>query len=339
MERIDSFEYERGKENAKAQSDSTIIFSKERGIEENEAEIKIDRWNKLIVNNRLLGIEEKWKKLEKIKSLETITRDTKDIYAFFSKEKNWAKNLFKKTRDIKENPKWDITMKLIEWIIVFFLNDKKSLSNFKTINWNWCFSSPSNIMGKQIKIITINRIGIKEHKKSLLKNPLLAFFYSQKEIQKYENTTLKEKEEKTLAHEIQHYNNGFLIDYENGESFLSAIQDEIIAQAVHPSSIWSNIASEICKIFSSAISEGIQTPDKANSSYSHANWFYDWNMDKYYKNQIFVMENLDKWTNIACNLKKAWIKDYADILAITPLDRRPELEKIYLKDSKKCTID
>lgn len=332
MERIELCETERKKEKVSSW-DATPIFSKETE-EQSETEKKIDQWNKLIVNNSLLSIEEKGKKLEKIKNLEITSKNVKDIYMFFSKEQNWAKELFKKIQNLEENPKWNITMQLIEWIIVFFLNDKESLSNFETIKWNGCLESPKTIMGKSIKTIIINRIGIKENKKRRLKDPRLWVGYSQEDIQKYKNTPLKEIEDGVLNHEIQHYNNDFLIDYENEERVLSAVQDEIIAQVVNPSGISSDIALEISKIFALWISEGAMNPGWVSSGYSHANRFYDWDMNKYYKNQIFILENLDEWADIARKLKKTWIKEYADILAITPLTRRSKLENIYLTEEK-----
>ena len=267
-------------------------------------ENKINSRNNIIDTNTIIPEEEKSKIKENFQLFEQQVKNNKMLYdkyqwnelLFFRKflDKLSEKNLLNQNKKHSLKNINDVKINFIWWDFVIEISDD-DMDNFFWESFGW-LTTP------EIKIdwISIYPIVVRKN---------------------------KERENETIRHELQHFYNKFLIKHSNEieKVLLNNLADETIAQAIWWS-LWQN-AKDWKMFLAQCIAIWVQDWDPYNS-------YTFWNRFKLStENQIAlnqqIVTNLDN-VDVARELRDAWIEDYSDILAITPIDKRNELRKYYL---------
>ena len=261
----------------------------------------INSRNNIIDTNPILSEDEKSKIKENFQSFKKQVENNKLLFdkyqwnekLFFRKilDKRAEKNLLNQTENIN-----DVEMKFIWWNFVIEISDT-DMDKYFSESANWCTIDQP---GLEIDWIPIIPIIVRKNFK-----------------EKYE----------IIYHELQHFYNRFLIKYsdEMGKLSLSLLADETIAQTISWS--WWQNAEDWKRYLAQCITYWVQDWNPHND-YTFWNRF---NVSADYKIRLNqqILQNLEN-VDVARELRDAWIENYADILAITPLDKRSKLRNIYL---------
>ena len=138
-----------------------------------------------------------------------------------------------------------------------------------------------------------------------------------------------ENKDLLISQELQHFYNKFLFNYTDTIKDIigSALADKTIAQTILPTH-WKTPNER--KLYLSTI-YSLWTISRKIENH-HSFWSFlegKENSTKLYLNEI-ARDHLDN-LETARKLKNAWVENYTDILAVTPIEKRKDLEKIYLK--------
>lgn len=276
----------------------------------NESEVlefmknKLETWNYLIDSNSLLSEEEKSKIKENFQLFEEYVKNNKALFnkyqlnqqLFFRKilEKLNDKNLLNKKNKYSFENIGDVEMKFEGWDIILEISDN-DMDQFFWENFGW-LTTPTII----IDWVSIYPIVVRKS---------------------------EEKKDQLISHELQHFYNKFLIKSSDKlkDIVINSLADETIAQTIFPT-FWIT-AQEWKSYLAQCLSSGSMNWD-SHMSYAFWNRFNLNEVEKMGLN-MDVLVCLDK-IDIAREMKEAWIPNYADILAITPLDKWDELRDFYL---------
>jgi len=268
----------------------------------NFVETKIETWNTIIDNNPLLSKEEKESAKKNFKKFKQQVDNNAILYEKYNSDAHdfinqilnelIDKKLLNKEA-IESLDEIDIDFSLIWWNIVI----KLDVEDMNVIFWKcfWWLMAP---------VCNVDWI------------PCAPIF-----TRKWTKDT-----DLIINHELQHFYNIYLLNYPDSIDGIiwSKLVDETIAQTL----CWSywDTATEwkikLAQLYSSWVH------DFKNKNYAFWNYIESQeNATKIYLNQI-ILRYLDK-VDVAWEMRDAWVENYADILATTPLEKRPELRDIY----------
>lgn len=264
---------------------------------------RLDTWNSLVDSNPLVTEDEKNSIKWNFQLFEQQVKNNKVLFdkyqwnecLFFRKilDKIPEKNTLNQTENID-----DVEMKFIWWNFIIEISDI-DMDKYFWESFNWC---------------TINRPGLEIDWIPII--PIIV------------RKNFKKKNE-VIRHELQHFYNKFLINHsgEMEKLSLSYLADETIAQTIWWS--WWQSAEGWKTFLAQCIASWVQDWDPHNS-YTFWNRFNVRAGDQMRLNQqiLYNLENVD----IARELRDAWIENYADILAITPISKWRDLRDLYLKN-------
>ena len=265
-------------------------------------ENKINSRNNIIDTNPILSEDEKSKIKENFQLFELQVKNNRMLYdkyqwkelLFFRKilDKLSEKNLLNQNKKYSFENINDIKINFIWWDFVIEISDD-NMDDFFWESFNWLTTPEIKIDGISIYPIIVR----------------------------------KNRENEAIRHELQHFYNKFLIKHsdEIEKLLLNILADETIAQTIWWS-LWQN-AKDWKMFLAQCIAIWVQDWDPHNS-YTFWNRFKQNAGYQMALNQQ-ILTNLDN-IDIARELRDAWIENYADILAITPIDKRNELRNIYL---------
>lgn len=264
---------------------------------------KINSRNTIVDTSTIIPEEAKSKIKENFQLFELQVKNNRMLYdkyqwkelLFFRKilDKLSEKNLLNQNKKYSFENINDIKINFIWWDFIIEISDA-DMDDFFWESFNW-FTTP------EIKIDWISIYPIVVRKNKEIKNEI-------------------------IRHELQHFYNKFLIKHsdEAKEVLLNNLADETIAQTISWS-WWQN--AEDWKIFlANCISHWGQNWDPHND-YTFWNRFKV-SADRQIELNQQILANLEN-VDVARELRDAWIENYADILAITPIDKWSKLRDIY----------
>ena len=264
----------------------------------------INSRNNIIDTNPILSEDEKSKIKENFQLFELQVKNNRMLYdkyqwkelLFFRKilDKLSEKNMLNQDKKYSFENINDVGMSFVWWDFVIEISDDE-MNDFFWESFNWLTTPEVKIDGISIYPIVVR------------KN--------------------KEVKNEIIRHELQHFYNKFLIKHsdETEEILLNFLADETIAQTIWWS--WWQDAEDWKMFLVDCMSRWVQNWDPHND-YTFWNRFKV-SADRQIELNQQILANLEN-VDIARELRDAWIENYADILAITPIDKRSELRNIYL---------
>lgn len=263
---------------------------------------KIKVWTSIVDSNPLITEDEKnsikWnfqlfkKQVENNKLL--FDKYHWNEWLFFRKilDKLSEKNMLNQDKKYSFENINDIKINFIWWDFVIEISDDE-MNDFFWESFNWLTTPEVKIDGISIYPIVVRK---------------------NKEIKK-----------EIIRHELQHFYNKFLINnFGKIEDFLA---DETIAQTIWWS--WWQSAEGWKTCLADCMSRWVQNTNPHND-YTFWNRF-NVRADRQIELNQQILYNLEN-VDVARELRDAWIENYADILAITPINKRKDLKKIYLSE-------